>query len=307
MKTIIERLEDIVGSAFEKSGYKSSYGKVRISDRPDLCEFQCNGAMAAAKEYHKAPIQIAGDVVEKLSVYEAFEKAEAVNPGFINLNIDPGFLAETVQSINEDERLGVPMPEKPETIIVDYGGANVAKPLHVGHLRPAIIGESIKRICAYMGHKVIGDVHLGDWGLQMGLIIAELKVRQPDLPYFDEAFSGEYPKEAPFTISDLEQIYPAASARSKEDDDFRREAEECTRMLQEGYEPYMAIWRHIMDVSVTDLKKNYDKLDVHFDLWKGESDVESYIPDMIKDLKDRGFAYESDGALVIDVTEEGDP
>ena len=306
MKTIIERLEDIVGSAFEKSGYKSTYGKVKVSDRPDLCEFQCNGAMAAAKEYHKAPIQIANDVVEKLSVYEAFDKTEAVNPGFINLDINPGFLAEVVQSINDDERLGVPVPEKPATIIVDYGGANVAKPLHVGHLRPAIIGESIKRICAYMGHKVIGDVHLGDWGLQMGLIIAELRKRQPDLPYFDEGHTGEYPKEPPFTISDLEEIYPAASARSKEDDAFREEAEECTRKLQEGFEPYMAIWRHIMDVSVEDLKKNYDKLDVHFDLWKGESDVEGYIPDMIQDLKDRGFAYESDGALVIDVTEEGD-
>ena len=306
MKTIIERLNDIVGSAFEKSGYKSDYGVVRVSDRPDLCEFQCNGAMSAAKEYHKAPIQIANDVVEKLSVYEAFDKAEAVNPGFINLDINAGFVAEVVQKMSEEEKLGIEDPEKPKSIIVDYGGANVAKPLHVGHLRPAIIGESIKRICAFLGHKVIGDVHLGDWGLQMGLIIAELRKRQPELPYFDESFSGEYPAEPPFTISDLEEIYPAASARSKEDDAFREEAEENTRKLQAGYEPFMAIWRHIMDVSVTDLKKNYDKLDVHFDLWKGESDVESYIPDMVKDLKDRGIAHESEGALVVDVTEEGD-
>ena len=306
MNTILDRLEDIVGSAFEKAGFRPDYGKVRVSDRPDLCQYQCNGAMAAAKEYHQAPIQIANAVVEGLSIYEAFESVEAVNPGFINMNINPEFLAELVEQMSRDERLGVPEPEKVKTIIVDYGGANVAKPLHVGHLRPAIIGESIKRICALAGHKVIGDVHLGDWGLQIGLIIAELKRRQPELPYFDESFSGEYPKEAPFSISDLEEIYPAASATSKEDEAFRLEAEEITRKLQSGYEPFLAIWRHIMDVSVTDLKKNYDRLDVHFDLWKGESDVESYIPDMVEDLKARGFAYESEGALVVDVTEEGD-
>ena len=306
MKTILERLNDIAGTAFEKAGYDPKYGQVRVSDRPDLCEYQCNGAMAAAKQYHKAPIQIANEVVEGLTIYDAFRSVEAVNPGFININLNPEFLAEIVQQMSEDERLGVPEPAKKKTIIVDYGGANVAKPLHVGHLRPATIGESVKRICDFAGHKVIGDVHLGDWGLQIGLIITELKQRQPDLPYFDESFSGEYPKEAPFTISDLEEIYPAASARSKEDEAFRMEAEENTRRLQAGYEPFMAIWRHIMDVSVRDLRKNYDRLDVHFDLWKGESDVESYIPAMIEDLKKKGLAYESEGALVVDVTEEGD-
>ncbi len=299
-------MNDIAGTAFEKAGYDPKYGQVKVSDRPDLCQYQCNGAMAAAKQYHKAPIQIAGDVVEGMNIYDAFESVEAVNPGFINMNLNPEFLAEVVQEMSEDERLGVPVPEHPKTIVVDYGGANVAKPLHVGHLRPATIGESVKRICAFAGHKVIGDVHLGDWGLQIGLIITELKKRQPELPYFDESFSGEYPKEAPFTISDLEEIYPTASARSKEDEAFRTEAEENTRKLQSGYEPYMAIWRHIMEVSVADLKKNYDRLDVHFDLWKGESDVESYIPDMIEDLKNKGLAHESEGALVVDVTEEGD-
>ncbi|MEE3467854.1 MAG: arginine--tRNA ligase [Eubacterium sp.] len=306
MKTILERLNDIAGTAFEKAGYDPKYGQVKVSDRPDLCQYQCNGAMAAAKQYHKAPIQIANDVVEGMTIYDAFESVEAVNPGFININLNPEFLAEVVQAMSEDERLGVPVPEHPKMILVDYGGANVAKPLHVGHLRPATIGESVKRICAFAGHKVIGDVHLGDWGLQIGLIITELKKRQPELPYFDESFSGEYPKEAPFTISDLEEIYPTASARSKEDEAFRTEAEENTRKLQSGYEPYMAIWRHIMEISVADLKKNYDRLDVHFDLWKGESDVESYIPDMIEELKKKGLAYESEGALVVDVTEEGD-
>ncbi len=306
MKTILERLNDIVASGFEKTGYAAKYGVVRVSDRPDLCQYQCNGAMAAAKEYHKAPIQIAGEVVEKLSVYDAFETVTAVPPGFINIDLNPSFLAEVIQEMSEDDRLGVPVPEKPKMIIIDYGGANVAKPLHVGHLRPATIGESIKRICAFAGHRVIGDVHLGDWGLQMGLIIAELRRRQPDLPYFDENHTGEWPESPPFTITDLEEIYPAASARSKEDEDFRSEAEENTRKLQENYEPYMAIWRHIMSVSVADLRRNYDRLDVHFDLWKGESDVEGYIPDMVEDLKKKGLAYESDGALVVDVTEESD-
>ena len=306
MRTILERLDDIAGSAFERAGYDRNYGKVRVSDRPDLCQYQCNGAMSAAKEYHKAPIRIANDVVEKLSIYDAFDTVEAVNPGFININLNPEFLAEIVEEMSRDERLGVPVPEKKKTIIVDYGGANVAKPLHVGHLRPAIIGESIKRICAACGHRVIGDVHLGDWGLQIGLIITELKRRQPELPYFDEGFTGKYPKEPPFSIGDLEEIYPAASAYSKENEEFRLEAEENTRKLQSGYEPYLAIWQHIMKVSVEDLKKNYDRLDVHFDLWKGESDVESYIPDMVEKLKAEGLAYESDGALVVDVTEEGD-
>ena len=306
MKTITKRLNDIAASAFEKSGYDAKYGVIRVSDRPDLCQYQCNGAMAAAKEYHKAPIQIATDVVSALEVYDAFDSVEAVNPGFININLNPEFLAEVVQGISTDERLGVPEPDEKKMIIVDYGGANVAKPLHVGHLRPAIIGESIKRICGFAGHEVIGDVHLGDWGLQMGLIIRELQDRQPDLPYFDEDFTGEYPKEPPFTISDLEEIYPAASKKAGDDENFKADAEENTRKLQAGYEPYMAIWRHIMSVSVADLEKNYDKLDVHFELWKGESDVESYIADMVEDLKDQGLAYESDGALVVDVTEEGD-
>ena len=307
MKTILERLSDIAGSAFEKAGYSPELGKVSVSNRPDLCQYQCNGAMAAAKQYHKAPIQIASEVVENMSIYEAFESVEAINPGFININLNPAFLAETLAEMMEDERLGVDLPEKPQTIIVDYGGANVAKPLHVGHLRPAIIGESIKRICAFAGHKVIGDVHLGDWGLQIGLIITELKRRSPELVYFDENYEGEYPVGPPFSISDLEEIYPEASKRSKEDEEFRKEAEENTRRLQSGYKPFMAIWRHIMDVSVADLKKNYDRLDVHFDLWKGESDVESYIPDMIEDLKNKGLAYESEGALVVDVTRESDP
>ena len=208
------------------------------------------------------------------------------------------------------DKLGIEEPEKPETIIVDYGGANVAKPLHVGHLRAAIIGESVKRMGKFLGHHVIGDVHLGDWGLQMGLIIEELRDRRPDLPYFDPDFKGEYPQEPPFTISELEEIYPAASAKSKEDTEaghaFKERAQTATFQLQNGYPPYRAIWKHIMNVSLADLKKNYDSLDVHFDLWKGESDAQPYIPGLINDLIAKGLAYESQGALVVDIAEETD-
>lgn len=182
----------------------------------------------------------------------------------------------------------------------------MAKPLHVGHLRSAVIGEAVKRMGRFMGYHMIGDVHLGDWGLQMGLIIEELRDRRPDLVYFDENYSGEYPEEAPFTISELEDIYPAASAKSKVDEAFKERAHQATLKLQNGYAPFRAIWKHIMRVSVEDLKKNYGNLKVEFDLWKGESDADPYIPGLIADLQEKGLAYESQGALVVDVSEETD-
>ena len=266
--------------------------------------------MAAAKKYHKKPIDIANQVVEKAASSPVFQEITAVMPGFINIRLNGEWLAGYLNGMAAQEKLGLEEPEKPETIIVDYGGANVAKPLHVGHLRAAIIGESVKRMGRFLGHHVIGDVHLGDWGLQMGLIIEELRDRQPDLPYFDPNFEGEYPQEAPFTIGELEEIYPAASAKSKEDTDegraFKERAQTATFKLQNGYAPYRAIWRHIMNVSLADLKKNYDSLDVHFDLWKGESDAQPYIPGLIDDLIQKGLAYESQGALVVDIGEETD-
>lgn len=292
--------------AFTACGYDEKYVKVTVSNRPDLCEYQCNGAMAAAKAYKKKPIDIASEVVEKAKESVMFSELNAVMPGFINLRISPEYLAEYMNRMAEDPKYGLEETKEPETIIVDYGGANVAKPLHVGHLRSAVIGESIKRISRYMGHKVIGDVHLGDWGLQMGLIIEELHDRQPDLPYFDESFTGEYPKEPPFTISELEEIYPAASAKSKQDEAFKERAQEATFKLQSGYAPYRAIWEHIMSVSLKDLKRNYGNLNVSFDLWKGESDAQPYIPQLIDDLVEKGLAYESQGALVVDIAEETD-
>ncbi len=307
MEKILDRISKEVKKAFVDAGFSEEFGKVTLSDRPDLSEFQCNGAMAAAKTYKKPPFVIAGAVAEQLSGSDLFLSAESVKPGFLNLTLSEEFLAEYVNGMLDDERLGCEEVGHNETVMVDYGGANVAKPLHVGHLRSAIIGESLKRMGAFMGYHTIGDVHLGDWGLQMGLIIEELHDRQPDLVYFDGEYTGEYPEESPFTIGELEEIYPAANRKSKEDPEFLKRAQQATVRLQEGYPPYRAIWRHIMDVSVADLKKVYDRLDVHFELWKGESDAEPYIPGVVKDLVERGIARESEGALVVDVAEEGDP
>ena len=307
MKKILDLITDEVTKAFTECGYDAKYAKVTLSNRPDLCEYQCNGAMAAAKEYKKAPFMIADEVVEKLAANPIFAMAESVKPGFLNLKIDEAYLADYVAKMQEDEgRFGCEKTEAPKTIMIDYGGPNVAKPLHVGHLRSAIIGESVKRIGKFMGHNVIGDVHLGDWGLQMGLIITELKLRRPELVYFDDAYTGEYPEEAPFTISELEEIYPTASKKSKEDEAYKEAAMQATFELQHGKRGYQALLKHILNVSVTDLKRNYANLNVSFELWKGESDAQPYIPDMVQKMKDDGFAYISDGALVVDVKEETD-
>lgn len=307
MKKILDLITDEVTKAFTECGYDAKYAKVTLSNRPDLCEYQCNGAMAAAKEYKKAPFMIADEVVEKLAANPIFAMAESVKPGFLNLKIDEAYLADYVAKMQEDDgRFGCEKTEAPKTIMIDYGGPNVAKPLHVGHLRSAIIGESVKRIGKFMGHNVIGDVHLGDWGLQMGLIITELKLRRPELVYFDDAYTGEYPEEAPFTISELEEIYPTASKKSKEDEAYKEAAMQATFELQHGKRGYQALLKHILNVSVTDLKRNYANLNVSFELWKGESDAQTYIPDMVQKMKDDGFAYISDGALVVDVKEDTD-
>ena len=305
MKKLLELITEEFVKAFEQNEYDKKLGKVVVSNRPDLCQYQCNGAMAGAKLYHKAPIMIANQVVESLQDNEMFESVEAVMPGFINIKLNSEFVAKYLNDMKEADKYGCEN-KAPETIVIDYGGANVAKPLHVGHLRSAVIGESVKRIERFMGNKVISDVHLGDWGLQMGLIITELECRKPDLVYFDESYTGEYPEEAPFTISELEEIYPCASAKSKVDEEFKEKAHQATLKLQSGYAPYTAIWKHIMKVSVEDLKKNYGNLNVDFDLWKGESDAQPYIPGLIQDLIDKKLAYESQGALVVDISKEDD-
>ena len=306
MKKILDLITKEVEAAFEAAGYAQELGRVTVSNRPDLCEYQCNGAMAGAKRYKKAPVMIANDVAQALRENAVFSQVEAVAPGFLNLKIKESFLTAYLKEMEESEKFGLEMPAQKKKIIIDYGGPNVAKPLHVGHLRSAVIGESVKRIARYLGHTVIGDIHMGDWGLQMGLIITELKERQPQLPYFDEAYEGAYPAEAPFTISELEEIYPAASARSKVEPAYKEKAMEATYKLQSGVRGYRALWDHIIAVSVADLKRNYERLHVDFDLWKGESDVHDRIPGMVEYMKKEGYAHESDGALVVDVKEESD-
>ena len=306
MKKILAVLTEELEKAFCVCGYDEKLAKVTLSNRPDLCDYQCNGAMAAAKQYKKAPIQIAGEVAAQLQNCDKFQSVQAVNPGFINMKISEEFLASYVGDMGKDDRLGCEPCESSPKVVMDYGGANVAKPLHVGHLRSAIIGETLKRICRFCGDEVIADVHLGDWGLQMGLIIVQLQEDQPDLVYFDTDYKGEYPQDAPFTITELEEIYPRASAKSKQDGAFKERAQQATLQLQQGYPPYRALWKHILQVSIVDLKKNYENLQVEFDLWKGESDAQDYIPDMISDMKEKGFLHESQGAMVVDVARETD-
>ena len=306
MKKFLNLISAEMAEAFAQAGYDAELGKVTVSNRPDLCEYQCNGAMAGAKRYHKAPIMIAADVAAKLQGSEVFSTVEAVKPGFLNLKIREEFLTSYLNEMRSADKFGLEEPRKPASIILDYGGPNVAKPLHVGHLRSAVIGEAVKRIARYHGEKVIGDIHLGDWGLQMGLVITEVSKRQPDLCYFDPGYEGEYPQEAPFTVTELEEIYPTASKKSKEDAQYYAEAMENTHKLQEGERGLRALWNKIIEVSVADMKKNYANLDVDFDLWWGESTVHDAIPAMVASMKEKGLAYESNGALVVDVAQETD-
>lgn len=306
MKKVIDQITDVVSEAFEIAGFDPALGKCTVSNRPDLCQYQCNGAMAGAKLYHKAPFLIAQQVVDVLAAENVFSKVEMVRPGFINLDLNAAYLGELLNELEQDPDCGVEKANPPLSIVVDYGGPNVAKPLHVGHLRPAIIGEAVKRIARFMGHHVVGDPHLGDWGLQIGLIIVELQHRQPELPYFDAARTDGYPEEPPFTITDLEEIYPYASKVSKTDEAYKEAARQATYELQQGRPGYRALWKHILDVSVGDLKKNYEKLDVEFDIWMGESNCQDLIQPMVDRMKADGHAYLSNGALVVDVQEKED-
>ena len=305
MEKILDIITEKMQQAFADAGYDAAFGRVTVSNRPDLCEYQCNGALSAAKQYKCAPIKIAQAVVEKLNA-EDYSLVEAVMPGFINLKLSDHFLQAYLEEMRTAEDFGIAKEGTGKTVVVDYGGPNVAKPLHIGHLRSAIIGESLKRLYKFFGYHTIGDIHLGDWGLQMGLIIAELQERQPDLCYFDESYTGDYPEEAPFTISELEEIYPAASAKKKVDEVFAEKAHTATYELQNGRRGYRAIWQHIMKLSVADMTRIYNSLDVHFESWLGESDADPFIPDMIADFKAKGLAVESEGAWVIPVAEETD-
>ena len=306
MQSITKILTGIVSDAFDKCGYDSKLGTVTASDRLDLCQFQCNGAFAGAKLYKKAPFMIADDVAKVLQSEGIFSKVDVVKPGFLNLTLSDDYMLKLTKEIEADKFCGVPQAEKPQTIIIDYGGPNVAKPLHIGHLRSAIIGESLKRLARACGNTVYGDVHLGDWGLQIGLVIAELNERYPDWKCFSENFNADTDTVEPLSAELLCEVYPFASKKSKENEEFKAKAHTATFELQNGRPGYIALWKEILRVSIADLKDNYSKLDVDFDYWYGESDADKYIPELMKILEDKKLSYESNGALVVDVELESD-
>lgn len=306
MQSITKKLTEIVSDAFEKCGYERSLGVVTASDRLDLCQFQCNGAFAGAKLYKKAPFMLADDVAAVLKAEDIFSKVEVVKPGFLNLSLCDDYMLALTREIAEDKFCGIPQAEKSEKIVIDYGGPNVAKPLHIGHLRSAIIGESLKRLARACGNTVYSDVHLGDWGLQIGLVIAELNERNPDWKCFSEDFDPDKDSVPELNADLLSEVYPFASKKSKEDEAFKEKAHIATFDLQNGRAGYIALWKEILRVSIADLKGNYEKLGVDFDYWYGESDADKYIPELMKILEDKKLSYESSGALVVDVELESD-
>jgi arginyl-tRNA synthetase len=306
MVSLRKKLTNIVKTAFEEFGYESQFGEVTFSDRPDLSQFQCNGAFACGKSIRTNPVQVAKMIVEKIPSKGVFKEISIAGAGFINFILEDSFIAKHVLEMSQDENLGITKTNKPQKILLDYGGPNVGKPLHIGHLRTAIIGESLKRMAKALGHEVIGDIHLGDWGLQMGMIIVELERQHQEWVYFDESFAGPYPEESPINYEDFESTYPIASKRAKEDPEIMEKSRRATKDLQMGRPGYLALWRHFVKVSSEALKKSYDNLFVHFDLWLGESDVQDLIPSMVESLKKGGYTYESDGALVIGVKKPED-
>lgn len=306
MTSLVQALSQIVGEAFSDLELPVELGAVRVSDRPDLAQFQCNGAMSAAKHAKKNPREVAEQIVTKLQTNTIFSKVEIAGPGFINLNITDEALSEHIVSISKDDRCGVSPLAQGETIVLDYGGMNVAKAMHVGHLRPNVIGDALKRMTRFAGYNALGDIHLGDWGLPMGQIISEFELRHPEWIYFKQDYSGPYSEEVPFTYGTLEEIYPQASNACKEDPDRLELARQATAELQSGRPGYRALWSHFMKLSIADIKQNTDALGVHFEIWKGEADVNDIIPAFSEELKNKGLLIESDGAQVIDVTEDAD-
>ena len=306
MKTLTGLLNEKLEAAFEKCGYSKELAIVTVSDRPDLCQFQCNGAFGGAKLYHKAPRMIAEDVAAVLREDEDLAKVEIAGAGFINIDISDKLLLEFIEQVYTDEKTGVPQAEKPETIVLDYGGPNVAKPLHIGHLRAAVIGEALKRLVRATGRKAIADVHLGDWGLQMGLVMAELEERHPDWECFGDSFDPENCGEFPLTVDEMNEVYPFASAKSKENEEFKEKAKDLTVKMQNGDPRYEYLGREITKISLPDIKKNYENLNVDFDYWYGESDASKYEAELVETLEKKGLLYESEGAMVVDVAKDDD-
>ena len=310
MSSLVGSLTQIVSAAFAAAGYEPAFGTVVVSGRPDLCEFQCNGALPAAKAHGEKPRDVALKVIGALRAAPGgaatFAKLDVAGPGFINIDVTDEHLVAQIARQSADDNLGVERAPEPQKIFIDYGGANIAKPMHVGHLRSSIIGDSLKRIARFLGHEVVGDIHLGDWGLQMGMLIAELAQRRPELSYFEADRTSGFPPESPVTIADLQRLYPEASARAKQDAGAMEAARLATAELQSGRAGYRALWRHFVDVSLAELRADFADLGVDFDLWLGESDVADEIPDLLERLRDRGAARLHEGALIVDVAEAED-
>jgi arginyl-tRNA synthetase len=306
MPSLVEALSADVGAAFSAQGLTAELGQVIESDRPDLAPYQCNGALAAAKQAKRNPREIAQAVAAHLGDAYPELKIEIAGPGFLNLTPPDEVYAARANVIAEDDRTGGQASDTPLKLMIDFGGPNVAKPMHVGHLRSSVIGDCLQRLMRFRGHEVISDIHLGDWGLQMGHLITELEDEQPDLPYFDAAIKGPYPQDPPVTIDDLSRLYPQASAKAKEDADRNERSRKATAELQAGRPGYRALLAHFIAVSIAALKQDFDALGVHFDLWKGESDVNDLIPEVVADFKAKGVAEESDGALIVRVARESD-
>ena len=293
-------------AAFNAEGYDASAGRVNASDRPDLADFQCNGALAVAKAAKANPRDVAKRLLPHFFGESLLLNLDIAGPGFLNFTLSLEALSFRANVLSLDGRCGAPKVETTRKVIIDFGGPNVAKPMHVGHLRTAVIGESLKRIMRFLGDEVIGDAHFGDWGYQMGLLITAVSDEQPGLPYFDEAYTGDYPLEAPVTLEDLERLYPMASAKGKEDPDYRDRARKATRELQHGRRGYRALWSHFVMVSREALIRDYGALGVTFDWWKGESDADPYIEPMIAELKSKGLLVPDQGAQIIHVARDDD-
>lgn len=294
-------LSALASAAFAAEGFDGAFGAVRVSDRPDLAQFQCNGALGAAKSAGQNPRALGERIAARLKANPVFAEVGVAGPGFINLTLTDAALSERVNA-----GVGGWRTETPETIIVDYGGPNVAKPLHVGHLRSAIIGECMKRLLRVVGHTAIGDIHMGDWGLPMGQLLTEVRRERPDLPYFDAAFSGPYPERSPVSLDDLERLYPQASAACKADPLRAAEARQATAELQSGRPGYRALWRHFLAVSRAAIEREYEDLGVTFDWWKGEADADHLIAPMVEKLRAEGLTEIDDGAEIIRVARPGD-
>lgn len=301
---LIEKLTSVFAGAFEGLGFDSSYGTVVRSQRPDLGQFQCNGALPAGKKNGKNPREVAEAVIAAVQESELIESVDIAGPGFINIVVSDTVLAAEVSEAAADERFGIEPLSQGRKTTVDFGGYNVAKALHVGHLRSTIIGESIKRTLRFLGDVVEGDTHLGDWGTQIGTVILGIQHEQPDLPYFDESFEGEYPAESPVTMADLQRIYPEWSGKIKIDPEVKAQALESTVKLQSGVRGYSALWQHIFNVSVADLKEQTDFLGAHFELWNGEAHYHDRIAPMIEQLREEGVAIDSEGAVIIEMHTE---